>query len=439
MHFHDIVISIIVGLSYVKLVVFARKIGERQGIWVNKKCDDYGNDRFLPFGEPLLTFQDGIGGVSILFIGDSLDKNMLEVFCGKDPKSGVDKVENFFTRPTNCTSLGETYADSTDYRFGTRPGYRSSFGCKSANNDFIMANFFFAGLNLYGVKNFCEAGIPYDNFEAADAVYDYFKSYNSRDPDVVVVKSLYWDIADIIKVNAGYFESISKYEMELTKFVKHLQRRFNSSEIVLKSDPMWNRDANRFKNSPVHVHRLGMSLMSIARSVADKLNLTYFDFFHMFEHLDPKSYLRDDIHLQEKFSVIEMSIFIDYILNKKLIYKGQVRNHTSIQSYSDFVLDGSLIKFQDSPSRQIYLCANQTLFPIDNPDTVSALGLSMNIIKYINSNEANNFSRSSFPLNMYVPQTSPGGKGDIDILRDYINGPVMLRRCSYYGRTFMRR
>ena len=45
-------------------------------------------------------------------------------------------------------------------------------------------------------------------------------------------------------------------------------------------------------------------------------------------------------------------------------------------------INGQAVKFSDSPSRQVYLALNMTLYPIANPDTMAALGLSWDQISF---------------------------------------------------------
>lgn len=63
--------------------------------------------------------------------------------------------------------------------------------------------------------------------------------------------------------------------------------------------------------------------------------------------------------------------------------------------------DGQAVKFSDSASRQVYLALNMTLYPIGNPDTMDALGLSWGQIVYAPQKEFSLFKYVD-TLNMYA-------------------------------------
>ena len=63
--------------------------------------------------------------------------------------------------------------------------------------------------------------------------------------------------------------------------------------------------------------------------------------------------------------------------------------------------NGQTIKFSDMAGRQVYLALNMTLYPIGNPDTMDALGLSWDQIVYAPQREFSLFKYAD-TLNMYA-------------------------------------
>jgi len=79
--------------------------------------------------------------------------------------------------------------------------------------------------------------------------------------------------------------------------------------------------------------------------------------------------------------------------------------------------NGQAVKFSDSPSRQVYLALNMTLYPIANPDTMAALGLSWDQISYAPQQDFSLYKYVS-DLDMYAaPGTVQQLKNKIVIIK----------------------
>ena len=147
-----------------------------------------------------------------------------------------------------------------------------------------------------------------------------FRHLYGGEPDAVIFKTFYWDLRHIVSIyphSAGdgddprITEWTSEYRSALEETIGHLRATFPTSVVALRTDPLWNVTfTSRFGSDPSYVYHVGMHLMSIVRMLSAQHDVALFDFFQIFEGLDPEEYLSDDLHVQPHYSRMMLKIIL---------------------------------------------------------------------------------------------------------------------------------
>lgn len=164
-----------------------------------------------------------IDGKSILFIGDSLDKYILRDFCtasaGRVEPGKLRREEHVVveSRVTRISAHPHAYARARAAHF-VSPGQQmvrvtpqtaeqNKRCCSYPNDNYVckmpqvtLASLWLMGVSLdgpyYTEQNYIESALPLNSVERIKAAGPLFiQEMGGRSPDLVVVRSLFWDLA----------------------------------------------------------------------------------------------------------------------------------------------------------------------------------------------------------------------------------------------------
>lgn len=234
---------------------------------------------------------------NVFLVGDSLDREIVYSACG-----GENEVDDYLDRNTS---------------FCPHHWRNESFMC--TREKYRVANLFVRGLLHEGSHiGFCEKGLPSTFGPALRHAAARFSAVAGVEPDLVLLKSFYWDIAkifegvDVIRPDEEV-AYICPYINTITASLYEVRKAFPNAIIGVRTDPFWNISKNRFKREPAVVLRTAVNFIQGLRSVATEHRAVLFDFHHIFLGLTPNQYLFDDIHVKEYYSRMELSTMLHFL------------------------------------------------------------------------------------------------------------------------------
>jgi len=249
----------------------------------------------------------------ILLIGDSVDRLLMRSNPGCSPRDYFKRTKDL----CNATTGRVTHYDKER---------RDSFVCSGSN--MVLANLFLRGiLNGTHQNAVCELGMPLGlNATINHAAASFISRRGS--PDLVLFKSFYWDLLGLSLrakerrepltslLSVSSLEDIYRlYALHLEASLSAIKMAFPSAVVALRNDPLWDQRTQRF-GDPALIHTIGLGLLKTLRHVAAKNNEVLFDFYSMFEPLEPTTYLNDDIHVCEYFSRIILQILYSFLAKR---------------------------------------------------------------------------------------------------------------------------
>ena len=274
------------------------------GVWLK---DELNRQQYLLYNTtteswaPIPSVHDGTN-VTVLLVGDSLDRNIVASAC----KCDINHCSDFTVRnPTLCKSPSS-------------PDLHSHI-CSLQEGRIIVANIFFTGLDEFRPnKETCEIGFPPGGHKQINYSAKALQGRIPQGVDLVLYKGMYWDVKNLCTTwtaslanQTSLFEILLSHRKAVATMVNMLRALYPSAMIGIHTDPHW-LPSDRF-GSGCDEDGLGNGILQNLRSVAASQNLPLFDFLHIFERLKPQDYLQDDIHPSSWFSLIELDLTLYFV------------------------------------------------------------------------------------------------------------------------------
>lgn len=242
-------------------------------------------DHYLLQGDDLERWRGGTAPLNVLLYGDSLDREIVYAAC-----DGKDFVTDYLDRGkwhcSDCTGSCST----------TPPMFwrNESFICRRPR--FNVANVFSRGVVLGGLhQGMCEQGVPGATAASVGAALREagarFADVVGAPPDLVLIKSLYWDVTKVFEapetVKSGIETAyLCDYRAALANAVAEAKAAFPTAMVGLRTDPMWDVTQNRFAQKSAFplptVRAAAVNMLQALRGLAREQHLLLIDFNYIF-------------------------------------------------------------------------------------------------------------------------------------------------------------
>ena len=242
--------------------------------------------------------------IRILLIGDSLDRNIVTALCNERNQThwtyNVSKEGEYLPnafQPENFTvcSPQPRYFNSAQHKICT-------------TSTLSIANMFHEGVLREDSDGHCFR-------TRMTRAWQFLKESPlfSKEPDLVIFKSFYWDIQCLCGLGQPYADGhlptsiIQTYHDRTIDAMKDLRQMFPSSFIAMKIEPMWNHQSNRFTQyigNASMAHTLSFRFKNVFRYLSERCDYPLLDYSRIFEEMDFKKYLNDDVHPNDFYSTI---------------------------------------------------------------------------------------------------------------------------------------
>jgi hypothetical protein len=306
-----------------------------EGMWFTPSVKLQRPEFYLSSGELLPDYVESgwqsvnNDSLSIFIFGDSLDRMLVSTVCT------VNATHSHVAPPRT----GSDYFPR-DMQPGCPRGAwdKESFACRAGK--LSVANLFFRGFLYAEARNeLCEPGLPQPLLPSFELAAEHYVAQFGI-PQVVLLKSFFWELrwicarasdgdfpcADLGNDRRAVSDILQMYETAVVGALRKLRALFPTAVVVLKTDPLYNHTSNRFAkpahkkavlNSVENVFYMAMELNKVFRRVGLQEHAPVLDTFRTFLGLDPKVYLRDDIHLRDEYSQTILNMIIHSHLHDK--------------------------------------------------------------------------------------------------------------------------